>query len=83
MPFTVKSTVVCAVNGPLVPVTVIVADPIAALALADRVRTLDVPAGFGLNVADTPLGRPVAVNVTCPANPPLGNTSIVDVPLVR
>jgi hypothetical protein len=33
--------------------------------------------GLGLNVAPAPLGNPPALNVTLPANPPVGATLTV------
>ena len=57
------------VKVPEVPVTVTVAVPIAAVLVADRVKELLVVAGFGPNVALTPLGRPDAVKLTLPLNP--------------
>ena len=41
-----------------------VAVPVAAVALAVRVNVLVEVAGFGLNVAVTPLGKPEAVSET-------------------
>ena len=83
LPFTVRVTVACSLNGPLVPVIVMVEVPMAAVAFADNVRTLADGELEGLNVAETPLGTPVAANTTLPAKLPFGTTVIVDVPLVR
>ena len=47
------------------------------------VTTLVVPVGFGTNAAVTPVGRPVAVRVTLPVNPPTSVTVIVLVPPAR
>ena len=62
---------------------VIVEVPIAAVALADSVRTDAEGELAGLNEAETPLGTPVAANTTLPAKLPFGSTVIVVVPLVR
>ena len=43
--------------------------PVAAVPLADRVKTLLAVAGFVPNVALTPLGKPDADKVTLPLNP--------------
>jgi hypothetical protein len=67
---------------PEVPVTVTVAVPVAAVLLAVNVRTLEEVAGFGLNDAVTPLGKPEAEKVTLPANPFEGVIVTVLVPLV-
>lgn len=67
---TVRLTVVVAVKLPDVPSMVTVTVPVAAVALADKVSTLVVLAGFGLKDAVTPLGSPEAANVTAPLNPP-------------
>jgi hypothetical protein len=48
---------------------VTVAVPVAALALAVRVRVLAELAGFGLKLAVTPVGRPDAERVTFPLKP--------------
>ena len=69
-PLTVNDRLMFWVMLPEVPVTVIVAVPVAAVALAFSVSVLvDVP-GFGLNDAVTPEGNPVAVKLTLPLNPP-------------
>jgi hypothetical protein len=78
--FTVRARVVDATRLPDVPVIVTVAFPVVADALAVRVRVLVPLVGFGLNAAVTPLGRPEAVRVTLPANPPASWTVIVLVP---
>lgn len=82
-PFTVSAIVVCAVKGPFVPVTVIVPDPIAAVAFAESVTTTPVVEDVGLNDAVTPDGNPLAANDTLPAKPPKSVMPTVDVPLVR
>src|SRR5271154_3275388 len=78
--FTVSVTAVVAVRLPEVPVMVTVAVPFVANELAVKVRTLDEPEGFGLNVAVTPFGSPEAANVTLLENPFTGVTVIVLVP---
>jgi hypothetical protein len=52
-------------------VTVIVADPVAAVLDAVRVSVLPVVAGFGLKLAVTPFGNPPALKVTLPVKPPI------------
>jgi hypothetical protein len=49
------------VSAPLVPVTVTVAPPVAAAAVAVKVSVLDAPVAVaGLNAALTPAGSPEA-----------------------
>jgi hypothetical protein len=67
--FTVRLTVVVFDRVPEVPLTVTVTAPVAAVVLAVNVRALVEVAGFGVNEAVTPLGNPVAVNVTLPLKP--------------
>jgi hypothetical protein len=67
--FTVRSIVVVCAVPPDVPVIVTVAVPVVAVALAVNVSVLVLVAGFGLNAAVTPVGRPDAANVTLPLNP--------------
>ena len=74
---------VCSVKTPLVPVTVTVAKPVAAVALAERVSTVPVVEDVGLKEAVTPLGRPLAANETAPTNAPFGAMVMAEVPLVR
>src|SRR5207245_11162187 len=79
---TVKATVVDFVKLPEVPVTVTVTGPpVVAVLLAIRVNVLEDVAGFGLNKAVTPLGRPEADKLTLPVKPFCGVTAIVLVPL--
>ena len=59
---------------------VTVAVPVAAVALAVKVRTLVLVVGFVPNPADTPDGRPDAESVTLPVKPLVGLTVIVLVP---
>jgi hypothetical protein len=68
-------------NAALVPVMVTVATPVAAVLEAASVRTLRVTEEAGAKLAVTPLGRPLAVNDTLPANPPTGVTAIALLPL--
>ena len=70
------------VNVPDVPVIVTVTVPVAAVVLAVKVRVLVVVAGFGLNPAVTPLGKPDAARVTLPEKPFDGVIVIVLVPLL-
>jgi len=77
---TVRLTVVVCVKLPDTPVMVTVDVPVAAVALAVRVNKLVEVVGFGLNPAVTPLGRPLALNVTLPLKPFTGVTVIVLVP---
>ena len=55
--------------------------PVAAVVLAVNVSVLVLVAGFGLNDAVTPVGRPDAARVTVPVNPFVGVTLMVLVPL--
>jgi hypothetical protein len=60
-----------ATSAPEVPVIVAILDPALAELLAVTVIRLEDPgiAGFGENVALTPLGSPVASRLTLPLNP--------------
>jgi len=78
---TVSEIVVVAFKLPEVPVIVTVVVPAVADLLAVSVKTLVEVAGFGLNDAVTPLGRPVAANDTLPENPFTGEMVMVLVPL--
>src|SRR5262245_20545486 len=80
--FTVRPTVVVRVIFPPAPVTVNVTAPSVAVLDAERVKTL-LPAvpGFGLKLAVTPAGAPLALNVTPPVKPPVRVIVIVLVPL--
>lgn len=73
---------VTGVSVPEVPVTVIVADPVAAVEAAVNVSRLVVVVEAGLNAAVTPVGKPDAARVTLPANPFSPVTVIVLVPVV-
>src|SRR5262245_44402730 len=80
--FTVRLTVVVLVMPPPAPVTVTVAPPSVAVLDAERVRTLLLPvAGFAPKFGLTPIGNPLALNVTPAANPPVRAMLIVLVPL--
>ena len=68
------------VKLPEVPVMVAVTVPVVPVLLADSVRVLVVVAGFVLNDAVTPLGRPEADKLTLPLKPFCGVTVIVLVP---
>jgi hypothetical protein len=78
---TASATVVFAVVLPEVPVMVTVAAPTVAVLLAVSVSTLELVDDAGLNDAVTPLGNPLAVNDTLPANPPTSATVMLPVPL--
>lgn len=78
---TVRGIVVEAVSVPEVPVTVTVAAPTDALALAVSVKTLELLTGLVAKLAVTPLGRPDAVSVTLPTNPLAAEMVMVSVPL--
>ena len=77
---TVRLTVVVCVRLPEVPVIVTVEVPIEAVALAVNVNVLVLVAGFGLNPAVTPPGKPEAESVTFPLKPFNGVMVIVLVP---
>ena len=78
---TVRETVAVLVKLPDVPVTVMVAVPVLAVLLANRVSVLVLVALEGLNEAVTPLGKPVAARLTLLLKPFSGFTVIVLVPL--
>ena len=67
--FTTRVTVAVCVKLPLVPVIVTVYVPVGVVVsvVSDRVELE--PAGFGLKLVPTLLGRPLAPRVTCPENP--------------
>jgi hypothetical protein len=69
------------VKLPDVPVMVSVTVPMVAVPLAVSVNVLVVVAGFGLNDAVTPLGRPDADKLTLPLKPFCGVIVIALVPL--
>ena len=79
--FTVSLMLVVCVKLPEIPVTMTVTVPVAAPLLAVKVTVLVPDAGFGLNPAVTPLGKPEADRLTLPVNPFDGVTVIALVPL--
>jgi hypothetical protein len=83
VPETVTTRVIVAVlvRLPEVPVIVTVTVPVVAVPLAVRVRVLEAVAGFGLNEAVTPLGKPDADKLTLLLKPFCGVTVIVLVPI--
>lgn len=78
---TVRLIVVVCVKLPAVPVTVTVAVPVAALEVAVSVKVVELVAGFGLNEAVTPLGKPEPDRDTLPLKPFAGVMVIVLLPL--
>ena len=66
---------------PDAPVTVTVTVPVVAVLLAVSVSVLVAVAGFGLNDAVTPLGRPDADKLTLPPKPFCGVIVTALVPL--
>jgi hypothetical protein len=74
--------VVLAVVLPEVPLMVTVEVPVTAVLLAARVSVLALVEDVGLNEAVTPLGKPLAVNVTLPVKPFSGVTVIVSFALL-
>jgi len=64
------------------PVIVTVTVPVVAVPLAASVSVLVAVAGFGLNDAVTPLGRPDADKLTLPLKPFCGVIVIALVPLL-
>jgi hypothetical protein len=81
---TVRAIAVVCVSVPLAPVIVTVEEPGAAVLAAVSVTTVLVPVVAvvaGLKLAVTPVGKPLAVNVTAAANPPVRVMLIVLVPL--
>ena len=83
-PTTVTASVIVVefVRLPEVPVIVRVALPVVAELVAVRVRTLEVVAGFGLNDAVTPAGKPDTDKPTLPPKPFCSLMVIVVVTLV-
>ena len=78
---TVSARVVLLLKLPETPVMVTVAVPVFAVPLAVSVIVLVAVAGFGLNDALTPLGRPAADRLTLPLKPFTGAIVTVLVPL--
>lgn len=79
--FTVRLTDVVWVRLPLVPVTVTLDVPVAAVADAVKVSVLLPVVDAGLKLAVTPVGKPLAARATLPVNPPKGVTVTVLVPV--
>src|SRR5208282_1602446 len=77
---TLKAIVAVFVKLPDVPVIVTVAVPVVAVLLAVSVSVLVEVVGLVPKAAVTPLGRPDAVRVTAPENPPRSVTVMVLVP---
>ena len=75
-----RESVVVLIKLPEVPVMITVAVPVAAVPLVVSVNVLVVVAGFVLNAAVTPLGKPEADKVTLPLKPFCGVTVMVLVP---
>ena len=73
----VRLRLVVLVSDPDVPVIVSVDVADSALALTVKVSALVEVAGFGLNAADTPLGRLDTAKFTLPLNPPCGTMAMV------
>lgn len=67
--FTVRPIVIVWLKLPDVPVTLISAVPVAAVALAANVRVVADEVASGLNEAVTPLGNPEAAKVTLARKP--------------
>jgi hypothetical protein len=65
---------------PLLPVTVMLADPVAAVVDAAKVSVLVPVVDAGLNAAVTPAGNPLALNATLLLKPPAGLTVTLSVP---
>ncbi len=78
---TVIAMTVLLVVAPEVPVTVMVEVPGAALAEARNVSVVMRVVVAGLNVAETPVGRPATEKVTGPLKLPCGVTVMVLAPL--
>jgi hypothetical protein len=80
--FTVSVTAVVWVKPPELPVMVTETVPVVAALVAVNVIVLVLMAGWGLNAAVTPLGKPEAENVTWPLKPFNGVMVMVLLPLV-
>jgi hypothetical protein len=79
---TVSGSVTVLLSEPLVPVSVTLLLPVAAVADAASVSVLVVVAEAGLKLAVTPLGRPLADSATVPVKPPDGAIVTVALPLL-
>lgn len=64
-----RENVAVLVTPPDVPVTFTVNEPVVAVLVAERVKTLLVVAGFVPKVPPTPLGKPDAAKLTLPLKP--------------
>lgn len=64
-----RENVVVLVRPPDVPVMVTVNEPVVAVPVAARVKTLLAVAGFVAKVPLTPLGKPDAAKLTLPLKP--------------
>ncbi len=74
---TVSPTVVVRVSTPLTPVMVIVLLPPGVAAVVVTTSVVEAAAGFGVNSAVAPAGRPLTLKATSPVNPPPGVIEIV------
>jgi antitoxin (DNA-binding transcriptional repressor) of toxin-antitoxin stability system len=74
---TSRDKVVLATSDPLVPVIVTLLIPATAAFAAVRLSALVVSVLVGVKLAVTPVGKPVADNVTVPPKPPVGVTVTV------
>ena len=74
---TVREIVVVCVKDPLVPVTVTLAVPVAAVLEAAKVTVLVPVVDAGLKLAVTPVGKPLATRATVPVKPFSGLTVMV------
>ena len=74
---TVRAIVVLCVKDPLVPVTVTLAVPVAAVLDAAKVTLLVPVVDAGLKLAVTPVGKPLAARATVPVKPFSGLTVMV------
>ena len=76
----VRETRVVWLREPLVPVTVTLAVPVAAVLEAVKVTVLVPVVDAGLKLAVTPVGKPLAAKATEPVKPFTGATVIVLLP---
>jgi hypothetical protein len=72
---TTSVTVALRVSDPPVPVMVTMEAPVGVDAPVATVIVELPVAGFGVNVAVAPAGKPVAASETAPAKPPVGTTA--------
>lgn len=78
---TVRLIFAVCVRVPLVPVTVTLVVPVAAVLEAVNVTVLLPVVDAGLKLAVTPEGKPLAESATLPVNPPNGETVTVLLPV--